>query len=99
MELTFPPIINQATVPITTANCNTLFTLTSFSTITATAISSPLCTVSINPLQLNLFAAVVDTSFETRLNTMKNGIFRLWVTSEKFISINNISGKSREEID
>lgn len=44
-------------------------------------------------------AAAVDTSFETRLNTMKNGIFRLWVTSEKFISINNISGKSREEID
>ena len=40
MSLTFPPMNNQATVPITAANSNTLVTLTSPSTITMTAISS-----------------------------------------------------------
>ena len=40
MLLTFPPMNNKATVPITTANSNTLVTLTFSSTMTTRAISS-----------------------------------------------------------
>ena len=47
MPLTFSPMNNQETIPITTDNSNILVNLTSPSNITTTAISS--CTVSINP--------------------------------------------------
>ena len=49
MSLTFPPMINQVTVPINTANNNTLVTLTCSSTITKTAMSLASCIVTINP--------------------------------------------------
>ena len=69
MSLTFPPVTNQATVSITTANSNALVTLTSPSTITTTAVSSASCMVSINPASAICFAATgQDTNFETRLN-------------------------------
>ena len=48
MSLSFPPMNNLATVPITIANSNTLVALTSPSTITMTAISSASGIVSIN---------------------------------------------------
>ena len=40
MSLTFPPINNQATIRITTANNNTLVTLTSPPAIATTTISA-----------------------------------------------------------
>ena len=40
MSLTFRPMKNQVTISITTANSNTLTTLTSLLTITTTAVSS-----------------------------------------------------------
>ena len=52
MSLTFPPMNNQAAIPITIANNNTLVTLTSPSTITTTAIPSASGMVSINPAHL-----------------------------------------------
>ena len=49
MSLTFPPMNNQATIPITTTNSNTLVTRTSPSAITTTAISSASGMLSMNP--------------------------------------------------
>ena len=49
MSLSFPPMKNQATIPITTDSSNILVTLTSRSTITMTTISSASGMVSINP--------------------------------------------------
>ena len=49
MSLSFPPMKNQATIPITTDTSNILVTLTSPSTITTTTISSASGMVSINP--------------------------------------------------
>ena len=48
MSITFSPMNNQETIPITTDNSNILVTLTSPSNITTTATSSR--TVSINPV-------------------------------------------------
>ena len=100
MSLTFPPMNNQAAVPVTTANNNTLVTLTSPSTITTTAISSASGMVSINPAPaISVAATGQDANFETRLNTMENTIFKLGSTLEKFISTNNPSGKSQRKND
>ena len=96
MSFTSLPMNNQATVPIITANSNTLVTLTSSSTITMTAISSASGIVSINPTgTISAVATGQDANFETRLNAMENPIFKLGGTLEKFISINNHSGKLR----
>ena len=54
MSLTFPPMNNQATIPITTSNSNILVTLTYPSTNTTPAISSVSGMVSISLLQLYL---------------------------------------------
>ena len=91
---------NQATIPTTTANSNILVTLTSPSTITATAISSASGMVSINPAPA-ISAAVTgqDANFEARLNAIENAILKLGSTLEKFILTNSPLGKSREEND
>ena len=95
MSLTFPPVSNQATVSITTANSNTLATLTTPSAITIFSASD---VVSVNPApSISVAAAGQDANFETRLNAMKNFIFKLGNTLEKFISANNLSGKSQGE--
>ena len=100
MSLTFPPMNNQATIPITTANSNILVTLTSPSTITMAAISSALGMVSINPGPATpVVATGQDAYFETRLKAMENAIFKLGSTLEKFISTNNPTGRSRGEND
>ena len=100
MSLTFPPMNNQATIPITTANSNILVTLTSPSTITMAAISSASGMVSINPGPATpVVATGQDAYFETRLKAMENAIFKLGRTLEMFISTNNPLGKSREEYD
>ena len=100
MSLTFPPMNNKATIPITTANSNILVTLTSPSTITATAISSASGMVSINPAPaISVAGTEQDPNFQTRLNAMENAIFKLGSTLENFISTNNPSGKSRGEND
>ena len=91
---------NQATIPITTANSNVLVTLTSPSTITTTAISSPSDMVSINLAPATPLAGTgQDANFETRLNAMKNAIFKLGSTLENFISKSNPSGKPQVEND
>ena len=96
MSLTLPPMNNQATTPITTANSNILVTLASPSA--TTAISSASGMVSINPVPaISVAATGQDTNFETRLNAMENFIFKLGSTLEKFISTNNPLGKSRRE--
>ena len=64
MSLTFPPMNNQATVSITTANSNTLGTLTFSSTITTTAISSASRMVSINPAPAVSVAATGQDLFK-----------------------------------
>ena len=88
---------NQATAPIITINNNTL---TFFSTITTTAISSASDIVNINPaLAISVAATEQDLNFETRLNTMENTIFKLGSTFEKSISANISSGKSRGQND
>ena len=98
MSLTLPPMNNQATTPITTANSNILVTLASPST--TTAISSASGMVSINPVPaISVAATGQDTNFETRLNAMENAIFKLGSTLEKFISTNNPTGRSRGEND
>ena len=75
MSLTFRPMNNQATIPITTANSNILVTLTSPSTITTTAIASASGMVSIYPAPtISVAAKVQDANFETRLNAMENAI-------------------------
>lgn len=48
MLLTFLPMINQATIPITTLNSNNLVTLEFSSNITTTAISTKSGMISIN---------------------------------------------------
>ena len=104
MSLTFPPLNNQATDPITTANSNSLslslVTLTSFSTTFITAISSASNMVSIN-LAPAISVAVTgqDVNFDTRLNVMENVIFKLGSPLEKFISVNHPSSKSQGEND
>ena len=98
MSLTSLPMNNQATLPMITANSDTLVTITSSSTITTTAISSALGIVNINPTgTISAAATRQDAYFETRLNAMENAIFKLGGTLEKFISINNHSGKLRGE--
>ena len=78
-----------------TANSNTVFTLTSPSTITATAISSVSGIVGINPIPaISLAATGQDAHFET---SMENTKFKLGSTLEKFITTNNPPGKSRGE--
>ena len=100
MSLTFPPMNNQATIPTTTANSNILVTLTSPSTITTTAISSASGMVSINPAPaISVTATGQDVNFETRLNATENAIFKLEITLEKFISTNNLPGRSPGEND
>ena len=100
MSLTFPPMNNQATIPITTANSNILVTLTSPSTITTTAISAAPGRVSINPAPaISVTGTGPDANFETSLNAMENAIFKLGSTLENFISTNNRSGKPRGEND
>ena len=100
MSLTFPPMNNQATIPITTPNSNSLVTLTSPSTITTTAISSASGMVSINPASaISVAGTGQDANFETRLNAMENAIFKFGSTLENLISTNNPSGKSRGEND
>ena len=49
MLLTFLPMINQATIPITTLNSNNLVTLEFSSNITTTVISTKSVMISINP--------------------------------------------------
>ena len=93
MSLTFPPMNNQATIPITTANSNIFVTLTSPSTITTTAISAAPGMVSINPAPaISVAGTGPDASFETRLNAMENTIFKLGSTLENFISTNHRPG-------
>ena len=100
MSLTFPPMNNQATIPITTANSNILVTLTSPSIITTAAISAAPGMVSINPAPaISVAGTGPDAYFETRLNAMENAIFKLGSTLENFISTNNRPGKSRGEND
>ena len=100
MSLTFPPMNNQAMIPITTANSNILVTLTSPSTITTTAIASASGMVSIYPAPtISVATKGQDASFETRLTAMENAIFKLGSTFEKFISTNNPTGRSRGEND
>ena len=100
MSLTFSPMNNQATIPITTANSNIFVTLTSHSTITTTAISAASGMVSINPAPAIYVAGTgQDANFETRLNAIENAIFKLGSTLENFISTNSSSGKSRGESD
>ena len=87
MSLTFLPMNNQTTISITTANSNILVTLTSPSTITTTAISLASGMVSINPAPVISVAGTgQDANLETRLNAMKNAIFKLGSTLENFIS-------------
>ena len=89
---------DQATIPI--GYSNILFTLTSLSAITTTATSSALGMLNINPAPaISAAARGQDTNFETRLNAMKNAIFKLGSMLEDFISTNNTSGKSRWEND
>ena len=96
MSLTFPPMNNQAMIPITTANSNVLVTLTSPLTITMAAIASASGMVSINLAPtISVAAKGQDANFETRLNAMENAIFKLGSTLEKFISTNNPTGRSR----
>ena len=91
---------NQATVPITTANNNTLVARDSPSAINMTASSSASSMVSINPAPvISVDATGGDLNFETRLNAMENAIVKLESTLEKFISTNNPSGKSRGKND
>ena len=100
MSLTFPPMNNQATIPITKFNSKILVTLASPSTNTTTAISSASGMVSINPAPaISVAATGQDANFETRLNAMENAILKLGSTSESFISTNSPSGKSRGEND
>ena len=100
MSLTSPPMNNQATIPITTANSNIIVTLTSPSTITTTAISSASGMGSIKPAPaISVTTTGQDTNFETRLNAMENAIFKLGSTLENFISTNNPSGNLRGEND
>ena len=100
MPLTFPPMNNQAMVPVTPANSNILVTLTSHSTVTTTANSSASGMVSMNPAPaISVAATGQDANFETRLNAMENAIFKLGNTLKKFISTNNPSSKSRGEND
>ena len=100
MSLTFPPMNNQATSSITTANSNIRVTLTSPSTTTTTAIPSASGMVSINPAPaISVAGTGQDANFETRLNAMENAIFKLGSRLENFISTNNPSGKSRGEND
>ena len=100
MSLYFLTMNNHATVPIATVNISTLVTLTSFSTITTTAIYSALGIVSTNPAPpISVTTTGQDLNFETRLNTIENYIFKLWSTLEKFISANNLSGKPQGEND
>ena len=90
MSLTFPPMNNQATIPITTANGNIIVILTSHSTNTTTAISSASGMVSMNPAPaISAAAKGQDANSETRLNATENDIFKLRITLEKFISTNN----------
>ena len=96
MPLCFPPVNNQATIAITTADSNILITITSPSTITTRDISSASDMVSTNPAPaISIAAKEPDWNFETRLNTMENVIFKLGSRLEKFISTSNPSGKSR----
>ena len=98
MSFTFPPMNNQRAVSITRATGSTLVTLTSFSTITTTTISSESCMVSINPAQaISVAATEQDVHFETRLLAMENAIFKLGSSLEKLISANNSLGKSQGE--
>ena len=100
MKLTFLPLNNQATIPITTDNSNIIVTLTSPSTITTTAISSASGMVSITPAPaLSVAATGQDENIEIRLSAVENAIFKLGCTFEKFISANNPAGKSRGEND
>ena len=100
LTFTFPPMNNQATIPITTANSNILVTLTSPSTITTTAISAAPGRVSINPAPaISGTGTGPDANFETSLNAMENAIFKLGSTLENFISTNNRSGNPRGEND
>ena len=100
MSLTFPPMINQASISLTTANSNILVPLTSPSTITAAAISSASGVVSINPAPtISVAGTRQDANFETELNPMGNAIFKLGSTLENFTSTKNPSGKSRGEND
>ena len=94
MPITFPPMNNQATIPITTI----LVTFTSLSTITTTAISSVSIMISLNPAPaISIAATGQNANFVTRLNAMENAIFKLGSTLEKLISTNNPSGKSQGE--
>ena len=94
MALTFPPMNNLTTVPLTTVNSNTLFTVTFSSTITTTAISSTSGMVRINSVPaISVAATERDLNFETTLNAIENAIFELGSTLEKFSSANNPLGK------
>ena len=101
MTLTFPPMKNQVTIPITTDNSNMLVTRTSSSTITTMVISSASGMVSIDPAPtISVAATGKDANFETRLNAMEMPFsIKLGSTLEKFISTNNPSGKPRGEND
>ena len=68
MSFLFPLMNNQATFAITTSSSNTLVTLTSFSTITTTFISSASSMVSINPAPtMSVAATGQDANFETTI--------------------------------
>lgn len=100
MALTFPPINNRATVPITTVKSNILFTVTSSITITTTAITSMSGMLSINSAPaMSVAATEQDLNFEATLNVMENIIFELSSTLEKFISVNNPLGKLQGKND
>ena len=68
MPLTFSPMTNHETFPITTANNNTLVTLNSPATFTATAIFSASVIVSMNfASAIPVAATGQDANFETML--------------------------------
>lgn len=94
MSFIFSLTHNQATVPITTTNSNTLVTLTFSASITTTAISSASITLSTSPVRaISVAGTGQDANFETRLNTMENDLYKLGSTLEKSHSTNNPSVK------
>ena len=100
MSLTFSPMNNQATAPITTANSSTLATLTSTSTIITAVVSLASGMVSIyHAPAISVAATGKDANFKTTLNAMQNAIFKLESTLEIFISTDNLSGTLQKEND
>ena len=91
---------NQTADPKTTPSSNTHVTLTSYSTLTTTAVSSAWGKVSINPVSaISMTITGQDHNFETWLNAMENELFKFGSNLTKFVSANSSSGKPQGEND